>query len=84
MKKVILAAVVLGAISFTSCKKDYTCECTSSFTINGATTTSTYKYNLKESKKSAAYAVCEGKGIGSTTDEDGNTIDNSNTSCAIK
>ena len=28
MKKVLLAAVILGgSLSFMSCKKDYTCEC---------------------------------------------------------
>ncbi|MFT6715525.1 MAG: hypothetical protein ACJA0Q_000152 [Saprospiraceae bacterium] len=29
MKKVLLFAAVLGAISFTSCKKDHDCTCTS-------------------------------------------------------
>ncbi len=28
MKKVLLAAVILGGLSLVSCKKDYTCTCT--------------------------------------------------------
>ena len=75
MKKGLFLVGALIAVSFASCKKDFTCECT-----NGGVT---FKYILKESKKSAAYAVCEGKGIGSTTTEDGTAFpDDSN--CSIK
>lgn len=67
-----VAAIFAGT---TSCTKDYTCSCTSSGF--------TYEFTLKESKKAAAYAVCEGKGIGST-EVDGTTVDNSGTTCTIK
>jgi hypothetical protein len=39
---------------------------------------------LKESKKSAAYAVCEGKGIGTVADENGTALPDDGTSCSIK
>lgn len=78
MKKLILPALFMGAIAFgsTSCKKDYTCSCP----ITGGTS---YEYIMTESKKAAAYAACEGKGIGTVTTTDGTTIDN-DSGCTIK
>ena len=58
MKKVLLLAAVV-AFTMTACKKDYTCECDYG------------TFTLTESKKSAAAAVCEGKGIGGLADENG-------------
>ena len=34
MKKLFILAVVAIGFTMTSCKKDYTCECTGAFTIN--------------------------------------------------
>ncbi|HYG51434.1 MAG TPA: hypothetical protein VD905_11050 [Flavobacteriales bacterium] len=79
MKKGLLFVGALVAVTFVSCKKDYTCKC--SYSSGGVTVDYTVIY--KESKKSAAYAACEGKGIGSVTDEDGNTFDDG-TSCSIQ
>ena len=46
MKKIIftLAVVAFAAVSFTSCKKDYTCTCT----VAGATTTNKYEKVSKD------------------------------------
>lgn len=51
MKKVLVAAVVILAL--TSCKKDWTCECS----YYGETES----YAIKETKKKDAKAQCEGK-----------------------
>lgn len=46
MKKIIftLAVVAFAAVSFTSCKKDYTCTCT----ILGQTSSTTYEKTTKD------------------------------------
>ncbi|MFI5203061.1 MAG: hypothetical protein ACHQF2_01095 [Flavobacteriales bacterium] len=74
MKKTLFVAAALSAFVLVSCKKDFTCKCT-----DGGLT---YEYTLKESKKSAAYAVCEGKGIGSV--EFGGVASTSTESCEIQ
>lgn len=52
MKKLILAFVILAGISaFTSCKKEWTCECTV-FGLTGDTT-------LTDMSKSDAKAYCD-------------------------
>jgi hypothetical protein len=51
MKKLLLFAVVLSAASFTSCTKDYTCECT----ILSQTT----EYEFQDVKKSEAEEGCD-------------------------
>ncbi|HLP14159.1 MAG TPA: hypothetical protein VK177_19665 [Flavobacteriales bacterium] len=79
MKKGLLFGGALLAIALVSCKKDYTCKCT--YTSGGVSVDYTVIY--KETKKSAAYAVCEGKGIGTVTDEDGNTFED-DTKCTIQ
>jgi len=64
MKKVFaICAVALFAVSFTSCKKDYTCTCTTVVTgIDDVVTTST----LNASKKDATTA-CDAAGAGAAT-----------------
>lgn len=52
MKKITLLAIAAVAISFASCKKDYTCTCTST----GSTTASVTK--LIGVSKKAAQANC--------------------------
>lgn len=50
MKKVAsIAAIALFAIGFTSCKKDYSCECS----VNG---TVVYTATIKDTKKNAETA----------------------------
>ncbi|GAB4251369.1 MAG: hypothetical protein Kow0079_05280 [Vicingaceae bacterium] len=54
MKKLLVLAIVLGgAMSFTACKKDYTCECTYD---DGNGTTATASYTYKDTKKKAQEA----------------------------
>ncbi|CAG5085343.1 hypothetical protein [Parvicella tangerina] len=75
MKKFILPLVAVGFIfAGTSCKKDYTCSCTT----NGVS----YDVVYKESTKAAAAAVCEGKGIGSV-EVSGQSVDN-DTGCTLQ
>ncbi len=48
MRKIMLAVAVLGAMSFASCKKDYTCECKKVYTGSSSSTTvndGTYTFN---------------------------------------
>jgi hypothetical protein len=61
MKKIVLFAVVMGALSFASCKKDYACKCT---TGNVAVTGSSVKQTKKDAKdrcanSSNSYTTCE-------------------------
>lgn len=55
MKKITLLAAVIIAASFASCKKEYTCECTT--TINGATYTASGTSG--KMKKKDAKTWCE-------------------------
>ncbi len=72
MKKIVLsiAALALVATTMTSCKKEYTCECTA--TVLGFTTTASS--TIKDTKKKAKEA-CE-KGNASAA--------GSSVSCKIK
>ena len=54
MRKFIFAAAVLGAMTLSSCKKDYTCECTS----NGSVIYS----GTVHGTKSDAQAACNAAG----------------------
>jgi hypothetical protein len=51
MKKFIVLCI--GVAFATSCKKDYTCECTSTSTTNGKTSTTVDSYKAKTTKKDA-------------------------------
>ncbi len=56
MKKTILLAgvVLLAAASMVSCKKDYTCQCSKTYTSGSGTTTQKYSvYTYKDSRKRA-------------------------------
>lgn len=58
MKKLIpVAAVAALAMMFTSCKKDYTCTCT---TTSGGTTIGTTDVALGKQKKKDAETACNG------------------------
>jgi hypothetical protein len=71
--KLVAMMFAVGVLT-TSCTKDYQCECTN----NGFTSVVTFK----DSKKAAAYAACEQKGIGSV-EVAGQKIEN-NSNCKIK
>lgn len=70
MKKIIFYSVAIIAISFTSCKKDQTCECSGEG--NGVTTSasSTAKLTNKKAKE-----WCE---------EKGGTVNGVTTKCELK
>lgn len=72
MKKFILPALFMGAIAFgsTSCKKDYTCECT----ISGGGVSGTASATQNMSKKDAE-AWCE---------ESSTTSGSTTTTCTLK
>lgn len=64
MKKIApIAAIALFALSVTSCKKKWTCECTT--TVNGVSATASGKDTEKRTKKDAK-SLCE-KNNGETT-----------------
>jgi len=63
MKKITILALALVAISFASCKKEYTCACTTTISYSGGN--DLYKddaqpYSKKMSKKTAE-AACDEK-----------------------
>lgn len=61
MKKIIssLALVAIAAVSFTSCKKDYTCTCTSL----GKTYSTTYEKTTKDDAQSKCDAANTGEAL---------------------
>lgn len=62
MKKgiaLVLGAAFIMALGFTSCKKDYTCECTTTFTAGGIDP-QVVSFTFNDTKKNAE-AACEGK-----------------------
>lgn len=74
MKK-IFAIAFLGTMGLVSCKKDYTCECTS--------TSGSSVYTIKGTSKKVAKAVCEGEGYDSI-ESNGVTLPESNSGCTLK
>ena len=57
MKKILLVAAVAG-LAMVSCKKEYTCECTSTTNASGTTMSVTASTTIKDTKKNATEA-CE-------------------------
>jgi hypothetical protein len=56
MKKTILfaGALLFAATSMVSCKKDYTCECSKTYTSGSGSSTSNYSvYTYRDSRKRA-------------------------------
>ena len=68
MKKVLLFVAVVTAFSFASCRKDYTCVCTTTY-ANGApsTTDSTFKFKTTKKKAKTICDVYESSDSYSTT-----------------
>ncbi len=67
MKKstIILGAFILSVVVFSSCKKDYTCQCTYKDAFNSAQTIS---IEYKDVKKSDAKDACDNWSISGGTD----------------
>lgn len=81
MKKTILSAGVLITLltSMSSCKKDYVCECTKTYTSNSLTVTKDYSvYTYKDTRNRAEKRCNDNTSTG--TDLGGNYAIN----CAIK
>ncbi len=56
MKKTILftSAILIAGTLFTSCKKDYRCECTKTYTSGSGSSTSNYSvYTYKDTRNRA-------------------------------
>ena len=77
MKKILLVAAV-ACMTMTSCKKDYTCECTATVGTTGNTTSATTSTTIHD-KQDAAKTACE---KGSFDSSSGSTV--AKTVCAIK
>ena len=59
MRKIVLSAFVLGAISLTSCKKDRTCECSIVTTTTGISVNTKGKTTIINDTKKNAEAKCD-------------------------
>jgi hypothetical protein len=57
MKKLTILSVAALALAFASCKKDHTCECTTTSTAPGSTAT-TSEYTIVKAKKGDAKKAC--------------------------
>lgn len=55
MKKLVVLGLVVAGFAMTSCKKDYTCECT----VSGAGITTTSSSSTITGKKKDVEAACE-------------------------
>lgn len=79
MKKILLIAAVAGFV-MTSCKKEYTCECTATVSGGGLPTQTTSASTVIKDKKDAAKTTCE-NGTKASVTVNGIT---SETKCVIK
>lgn len=60
MKKLLFVFAIAAVGSLASCKKDYTCECTTTDS-SGAFETVTTEYDINDAKKSDAEDACDGR-----------------------
>lgn len=65
MKKLVLAIAALGLISLTSCKKDYTCSCTT-FATGSGIDGQTIETKTGKMKKKDAEKKCESSSTSTT------------------
>ncbi len=85
MKKITLLAVAFVAITFASCKKDRTCECTYTQTGTTNVTSNTSTTVFKKIKKSDAKYFCTKQVNTSTYTSANTTTSNGYTSdCKLK
>ncbi len=60
MKKIILlGSVAFVALSMSSCKKEWTCTCTSSYSVNGVTSSASASATTEKMSKKDAEDACE-------------------------
>lgn len=64
MKKVLFLSLVFGGLALTSCKKDYTCECT--YEVLGVKSNASVEF--KDVKKKEAEDACNSYNIPSASD----------------
>jgi len=68
MKKVFtIAAIALVAMTFASCEKSYTCECTTTISGSGFFDGTFTESTTFEAKKKDAEAVCDKSDVAQTT-----------------
>jgi hypothetical protein len=68
MKKLSILSIAFLALSFASCKKDYTCSCSNTSTVVGSTTTTT-EVTFVKARKADAKRAC----VKQTYTDSGNT-----------
>ena len=61
-KKLVISLVSLSVLALVSCKKNYTCECTT----NGSTSSVTYKETKKNAEKACDALNAQGSASGTT------------------
>jgi len=61
MKKIILLAIAFVAFSISSCKKDFVCECTTTYTSSSGNVTTDTDDNVtyRDVKKGEAKSLCQ-------------------------
>ena len=64
MKKVLFLSLVFGGLALTSCKKDYTCECT--YDLLGVQTSTSVEF--KDVKKKEAEDACNSYNLPNASD----------------
>jgi hypothetical protein len=74
MKKVLLVAFVAG-LAMTSCKKEWTCECTVTLYTNGASTSTTVSGKTDKMSKKDAKDKCKSSTTGDTQNGTKSTCD---------
>lgn len=100
MKKIVILSAIILTINLTSCKKAYTCECTTteiSSTVNGVSQSSTgsskqvtTKQISKTSKKNAQAICGNSTDVYTSTYSDASSstnttyVDNLSTNCTLK
>lgn len=57
-KKIFIAFGILAFVSLTSCRKNRTCNCTTTITSNGETTSQPTDYTLEDVNKEEAEIEC--------------------------
>ncbi|MCD6068562.1 MAG: hypothetical protein K0S33_3388 [Bacteroidetes bacterium] len=66
MKKVIIAVMAIGALSFASCKKEYVCKCQKTYTGgSGSVTVDDGNYTFKDTQARAETKCNDQEGTGS-------------------
>jgi len=88
MKKVLIGIFAVGALALTSCKKDYTCDCTvTSSTDDGAGTvtsaTTDVAYQFLDYKKKDAEAACTAWDETSASVTAGSIVSSTEYSCTL-